>query len=132
MRDRMLIFCGLALFVAVFTYPVLRAATAGLVAGPPDMQLPATAKQCVADTPYMRANHMQLLVNWREDVVRRDIRQIHAPNGKVYSASLANTCTGECHAKEQFCDRCHTYSGVSGPYCWDCHRDPRLVARKAP
>ena len=27
--------------------------------------------------------------------------------------------------KAGFCDRCHDYSGVSGPYCWNCHSDPQ-------
>jgi hypothetical protein len=66
---------------------------------------------------------MDLLMTWRDDVVRRNVRTWTAPNGKAYTASLSGTCL-RCHAnKAEFCDRCHTYAGVT-PYCWDCHVDP--------
>ena len=37
-------------------------------------------------------------------------------------------CTGENgyrdhESKQDFCDSCHTYAGVS-PNCWDCHNVP--------
>jgi RNase P subunit RPR2 len=75
----------------------------------------------------MRAAHMKMLIQWREDVVRRGDRRFVAFNGKVYEKSLTRTCLG-CHNKAGFCDRCHAYSGVSGPYCWNCHSDPQTVA----
>jgi hypothetical protein len=35
----------------------------------------------------------------------------------------------KCHDnKEEFCDKCHLYAGVT-PYCWDCHIDPKLARR---
>ena len=46
-------------------------------------------------------------------------------NGKVYEKSLTGTCLG-CHNKAEFCDRCHAYSGVSSPYCWNCHSEPAI------
>jgi predicted amidophosphoribosyltransferase len=78
---------------------------------------------------------MQLLVEWRESVVRDDQRKFKAPNGKVYEKNLTRTCLEQCHAnKREFCDRCHAYAGISGPYCWDCHNDARVMvaARSAP
>jgi len=93
--------------------------------------LPAQAKECVAPLPYMRAAHMRLLIEWRENAVRHGVRQIHAANGKSYDASLTRTCLGECHTnKAEFCDRCHNYAGVSALYCWDCHNKPQLVAAR--
>ena len=132
MRERLLIFGGLALFVLFFTYPVWRAAALGTRAAQPKLQLPANAKECVAPIPYMRANHMQLLIDWRENAVRNGVRQVYAPNGKRYDASLTHTCLGECHSRSDFCDRCHNYSGVSAPSCWQCHNEIKLTVAFIP
>lgn len=128
MRDRLWIFAGLAVFVALVTTPLWSAhrRTVG-IAGVPNLELPAHATECVAPAAYMRSSHMQLLVQWREDVVRRGDRKYVAFNGRVYDKSLTGTCLG-CHNKEQFCDRCHGYEGVSGPYCWNCHNQPAARA----
>jgi hypothetical protein len=90
--------------------------------------MPANQKECVAPAGTMRAAHMKMLIQWREDVVRHGDRRFVAFNGKVYEKSLTGTCLG-CHNKQQFCDRCHAYSGVSTPSCWNCHSDPQTVAR---
>ena len=127
MRERTLIFGGLAVFLVLFTYPLWHAAAVGTQAKSPQLQLPANARECVAPVPYMRATHMQLLVQWREGVVRNGIRQVHAFNGKSYDASLTRTCLGQCHSRKDFCDRCHTYSGVSAPSCWQCHNETQLL-----
>ncbi len=72
---------------------------------------------------------MDLLVSWREGVVRQRERVYRAFNGRTYNVSLTGTCLSQCHQnKADFCDRCHNYIGVKGPYCWDCHLDP-LPAR---
>jgi hypothetical protein len=133
MRDRIWITAGLALFVAAVAAPFWSAHTAAKDLGKiPDLTLPANEKQCVAPAGTMRAAHMQMLVSWREDVVRRGDRKYVAFNGKVYEKSLTKTCLG-CHNKGQFCDRCHSYAGVSGPYCWNCHNEPKVIAaRSAP
>ena len=131
MRERALIAGGVALFLILFTYPLWHAAALGTQAKQPQLQLPAQAKECVAPLPYMRAAHMRLLIEWRENAVRQGVRQIHAANGKSYDASLTRTCLGECHTnKAEFCDRCHNYAGVSALYCWDCHNKPQLVAAR--
>lgn len=130
MRDRPVILAGLLIFVGLFTFPLWHA-QASKTPMKPDIQLPANEKQCVAPVEYMRSSHMQMLVNWREEVVRKNRRQFTAFNGKVYDKSLTRTCM-ECHNKNEFCDRCHTYAGVSGPYCWDCHVDTKLTARSMP
>jgi hypothetical protein len=134
MRDRLPILVGLFVFVALVTVPFWhgRAATKDF-AQIPGLKLPVNSTQCVAPVEYMRKSHMQLLVNWREDVVRRNDRQYHAFNGKTYEKSLTRTCLG-CHTnRADFCDRCHTYTGVSGPYCWDCHNQPQVnIARRVP
>jgi hypothetical protein len=133
MRDRPVIFAGLFLFVGLVTAPFWYGGARKDLSHVPDLKLPTNAKQCVAPLNYMRNSHMQLLVNWRDEVVRDNQRQFTAYNGKVYDKSLTRTCLTQCHTnKAEFCDRCHTYAGVSGPYCWDCHIDTKLVARSTP
>ena len=89
----------------------------------------AEAKKCVLDKYEMRANHMSLLDEWRDSVVRDADRQYHAANGETFNMSLStgeNSCLG-CHDdKEKFCDRCHDYASVS-PYCWECHTNPKEI-----
>lgn len=131
MRERLLIALGLLLFVAAFTYPVWHAAAAPTAKNVANLQMPDKEKQCVAPKDFMRAQHMQLLIEWREGLVRDGRREVRAFSGRTFNVSLTNTCLGQCHEKEQFCDRCHNYAGVSGPYCWDCHNDRKLLTRTA-
>jgi hypothetical protein len=130
MRDRELIIGGLVVFLAVITFPVWYNLAAGSTAKPPEVKLPTTEKTCVAPTEYMRTSHMDLLITWRDEVVRQHNRSFKAFDGKTYTMSLTQTCM-KCHtSKADFCDRCHDYAGVK-PYCWDCHIDPKLVQRSA-
>lgn len=124
MRDRPWIVAGLLLFVAVLATPFWHAlAHAKTAVRAPDLQLPLNQKQCVAPIDEMRVSHMRLLMSWRKEAVRQGQRKYVAFNGKVYDKSLTRTCLG-CHNKAEFCDRCHTYAGVSQPYCWNCHEQP--------
>lgn len=124
MRDRVPIVCGLLVFVALFTFPVWRGLASGTLARQPELKLPVSEKHCVAPVEYMRRSHMQLLLDWREAAVRQGQRTFTAYDGKKYDISLTQTCLGQCHTERRdFCDRCHTYAGVSGPYCFDCHQD---------
>lgn len=135
MRDRFLIFAGLALFVAFAAYPVWHAAAKRSTATAPDIPLPKQEKTCVAPRDYMRTAHMKLLIDWREGKVRNGQREFTAYDGKKYQVSLSQTCLGQCHTnREQFCDRCHTYAGVQGTaqrqglMCFDCHNAPPAPA----
>jgi hypothetical protein len=133
MRDQGIIYTGLAAFLALATFPIWYNLAARTSSTPPEVRLPAHEKQCVAPLDYMKKSHMALLINWREDVVRRNVRTFIAFNGKSYNMSLTGTCLSGCHTnKAEFCDRCHGYVGVKGPYCMDCHIDPSLVARSRP
>jgi hypothetical protein len=127
-RDRRVILAGLAAFLVLITFPIWYDQAARTTSGPPVLKLPATEKQCVAPVSYMRSSHMQLLIRWREEAVRQNVRTYTAFNGKVYQISLTGTCLN-CHSKRDFCDRCHNYAAVA-PACWDCHLDPSQV-RKA-
>ena len=125
MNDRPFIVAGLIVFVVFATTPIWRGvATRQVALAAPAIKLPAQEKQCVAPVAYMRASHMQLLNQWRDDVVRNQNREYVAFNGRVYEKNLTKTCLSECHgSRKEFCDHCHTYNGVSALTCWDCHKD---------
>jgi hypothetical protein len=131
MRDRPIIYAGLAVFLALFTYPFWRDLSAGATTKGPGQVLPRTAKECVASIEYMKTSHMKLLLEWRDQAVRFNNREFVAYNGKTYTRNLTATCLGQCHGvKADFCERCHNYAAVSAT-CWDCHLDPKrtLAAR---
>lgn len=131
MRDRAAIVATLVLFLALVTAPVWYARAAGVTARGPELRLPEKEKACVMPVAYMRASHMDLLVAWRDDAVRRQDRTHVSPDGRTFTKSLTGTCL-RCHAnKAEFCDRCHSYAGVT-PYCWDCHVEPAPATRSAP
>ena len=124
------IIVGIVVFVILITFPLWYGK--GKASQQPALSLDTTAiaqlkdKRCVEDTAFMRANHMKLLVNWREGVVREENRLYTAKNGKVYEMSLSGTCL-KCHSnKQQFCDRCHNYVGAK-PNCFSCHIIPGEV-----
>jgi len=123
MRDKGAIFAGLIVFLALVTFPIWYHLVAGAPSGPPELQLPPEGGQCVLDAATMRTDHMQLLVEWRDDVVRANDRIYTTSDGRRYYKSLSGTCMS-CHAdKTQFCDKCHAYAAAT-PYCWDCHVEP--------
>ena len=94
----------------------------------PAIERAAKGEHCVADTAFMRRNHMDLLKHQRDDTVRGGIR------GAKYSL---NECIG-CHAgtktgsvassQSDFCVSCHRYASVSID-CFECHSSkPSAVA----
>jgi len=130
LNDRPFIVIGLIVFVVFATAPIwLGVATRNVALAAPEIKLPVQEKQCVAPVNYMLTSHMRLLEQWRNDVVRGQDHEYVAFNGKVYEKSLTRTCLG-CHGNHQeFCDRCHTYSGVAALNCWECHNDASSAAR---
>jgi len=125
MRDRLLIFSGLFLFVALGTFPIWRGIAVQSSTNEPEVKQSVGQKSCVAPRSYMRVAHMDLLLGWRDGKVREQRRKYTAYDGKIYDVSLTRTCLMQCHgSKEKFCDRCHAYAGVSAPDCWKCHTSP--------
>lgn len=121
MYDRGWVITGIVIFVALVAFPFWY--NAGKASPAPKLELPKNAKQCIEPTAFMKAEHMQMLNDWRNSVVRDGNRIYTAGDGKKYTMSLQNTCL-ECHtSKANFCDRCHNYANVS-PYCWSCHIAP--------
>ena len=80
--------------------------------------------ECVEPREWMAANHMELLLEWRDQALREGKRIYVASDGKKWETSLQNTCMA-CHSnKADFCDKCHNANSVN-PYCWDCHVIPQ-------
>jgi len=122
MYDSGKIIAGLIIFVLIITTPIwYNMLDAGEV---PKPEKPANAKECVVPVMEMRTNHMQILNQWRDEVLRTGDRAFLPPiEGKSYQKSLQNACM-QCHtSKKKFCDTCHIYASVN-PYCWDCHLAP--------
>lgn len=126
------ILLGLAAFVAIATFPFWN--NVGKVNAKPEPKVDTPAimeyekvngkKECVEPKEWMRGEHMQLLNQWRDSVVRDYNRGYKSTsNGKRWDMSLQNGCM-KCHSnKKKFCDECHNYMAVK-PYCWDCHIQP--------
>jgi hypothetical protein len=114
---------GIIIFVVLVTSPYWY--NMGKASVPPKLEVGTTEKACVETTPYMKASHMQLLNDWRDQVVREGHRTYVSSTGKKFeNISLQNTCM-KCHAKKtEFCDRCHNYVNAD-PKCWDCHIEPK-------
>jgi hypothetical protein len=125
------IIAGLVIFVIAVLSPIwFNMVTTTQAAPEPELSARAKeAKKCVLDKFDMRANHMSLLDDWRDSVVRDADRMYTAANGHEFNMSLStgeNSCLG-CHEdKEKFCDSCHTYASVT-PYCWECHTTPKEI-----
>ena len=86
MRDRGRILIGLAIFVVLVTFPFWSrlAASGEAEASQPELEYPADESVCVEETAYMTANHMDLLNDWRDMVVR---------DGVAAGATIAEVCT---------------------------------------
>lgn len=126
-RDSGKIILGLVVFVALVGFPIWNAATRGHSGERPELVYPADETACVEKTEYMRNWHMDLLNEWRDEVVREGVRTYVAHDQREWDMSLQNTCM-TCHLnKDTFCDRCHNYVGVA-PKCWECHVEPGGVS----
>ena len=120
MHDAGKILPGLVAFLVLITLPFWYTAAIGEPGARPEIKLPEGEKQCVESKEYMRDAHMDLLDDWRDEVVRDGDRSYVSKNGIHYQKSLTNTCM-KCHTdREQFCDKCHHYVSTT-PTCWDCH-----------
>ena len=124
MHDAGKVLAGLVVFLAIATSPMWYFAVSGAEVKAPELSIASESQQCLAPTPYMRAFHMDMLNDWRDQAVRTSDTTYVGLDGKPYEMNLAGTCLGACHSnKGEFCDSCHEYVGAE-PYCWDCHNAP--------
>jgi len=125
MYDGGKIIIGLIIGLLILLFPFLY--DGGKAAKVPEPELATVAKeagQCILPKLEIRAEHMKLLDEWRQEVVRDAERVYMSADGRTFDKSLQNTCMN-CHSnKSKFCDQCHTYMGVA-PFCWDCHIAPK-------
>jgi len=142
MYDANKIIIGLAISAALLGFPVWYSYAVvpedGDKDGNPDYQpqpvLPDGGEGCIESVEFMRSQHMHLLNEWRDSVVRDGDRDYVAKkDGKTWDRSLSRTCMS-CHTNRmQFCNECHSYLAVE-PDCWNCHVAPEkaLEAGKPP
>jgi hypothetical protein len=129
MRNKTNIVIGVLVFVLVMTSPIWLNFGQSKAADGVEVSLDTPAinamaeKKCIYDTDYMRENHMELLHQWKVQVVRDGNRTMVTPDGREFEMSLQNTCL-QCHSNyDEFCKKCHDYNGVE-PNCWQCHTNP--------
>lgn len=149
------IIASLIIFVAFLSIPFFY--NMGKANAGPDVNLSTPAiealapadQQCIESAEFMRANHMQLLNEWRTEVVRNGKTEYINSQGKAFNMSLQDTCLS-CHSTDaekvantgmsnpaakngmsnptanvspEFCASCHVYTAVK-PNCWSCHFEP--------
>jgi len=125
MYDANKIIPGLIIFALLMTFPFWY--NLGVEAyETPELELPDPEEHehCIESTEYMRAQHMNMLDEWRDIYVREGYQMYWSElKQQSFLMSLTKTCM-DCHSdKEKFCDRCHEATAVD-PYCWDCHIEP--------
>ncbi|AFM41238.1 putative sulfite reductase-associated electron transfer protein DsrJ [Desulfosporosinus acidiphilus SJ4] len=86
------IIASLVIFVAVLAFPFFY--NLGKAAAGPVINVPSNS-QCVEPAAYMRANHMQLLNEWRDQYVREGKTVYVNSQGKSFDINI-DTCT-KCH-----------------------------------
>jgi hypothetical protein len=113
---------ALALFL-VFA-PAGLAAQDGAAGGVP---LPSIVKgkgeACVADTDYMRRNHMAELDHQRDETMRRGVRTKKFSLNECVACHATPAPTGgyvSVNAPGQFCRSCHDYAAITID-CFQCH-----------
>ncbi len=112
---------GIIIFAAIVLFPIWW--NHGKAVSAPKVKVPEGS--CVESREFMRANHMQLLNEWRNLAIREGMRFYESSTGKRFWISLQNECM-KCHSsKKEFCDKCHEFSAVR-PYCWNCHIPPEV------
>ncbi len=124
MYDGGKIIVGIVIFLLFALFPIYSNLGKAYETAKPDLNTPEImampVKKCVEPKEFMRAEHMKLLVQWRDMALRKGQRLYINSRGEKYLISLQRTCL-RCHSnKKDFCDRCHAKADVR-PYCWDCH-----------
>ncbi len=122
------IIAGLIIFVLLMTFPFIYNVGTANVVPEPDINTPEiqklAEKKCLESKEIMRPEHMKMLNDWRDSVVRDGQTVYVNSEGNSFTMSLQKTCM-KCHSnKKNFCDKCHNYMAVK-PYCWDCHIAPK-------
>lgn len=79
--------------------------------------------RCVADTNFMRRNHMDLIIHQRDETVLRGIRDEPFSLVECVECHVQKDANNEpirIDAPGQFCASCHAYVGLKTD-CYSCH-----------
>lgn len=82
----------------------------------------AKAKQCVKDTAYMRANHMEEILHQRDDTMRQGIRGGDFSLKECINCHVEENSAARYGDDKHFCSGCHNYTAVTVD-CFQCHAD---------
>jgi len=80
-------------------------------------------EHCVADTDFMRRNHMKMMMAHRQDVLHEGVR---TPTFNISGCVNCHAVKGEdgkpvsFASPQHFCRSCHTYAAVKID-CFECH-----------
>lgn len=81
-------------------------------------------KHCVESVPFMRRNHMKLLIHQRHETMHFGIRDTkYSLNGCLTCHAVLdkNNQPVTIKSKKHFCNSCHGYVGVKID-CFGCHQ----------
>jgi predicted CXXCH cytochrome family protein len=102
----------------------VRAADANATGRVPMPQIPkAQGERCVADTDFMRRNHMMILMHQRDDTVHLGLRRPEFSLQDCLSCHAVAGADGLPVAysdAKHFCRSCHDYAAVTVD-CFECH-----------
>ena len=73
----------------------------------PAIVLPQNEKECVEPVEFMRAEHMYLLNEWRDQALRYENRTYVSSTGKKWTISLQNTSLNTNSKNEENCNNSH-------------------------
>jgi [DsrC]-trisulfide reductase subunit J len=112
---------ALLLVLAAFALPV---ATAG-ADEPTWLPKPARGRgdKCVADTDWMRRNHMTVLMHQRDNTVHEGLRTPRFSLKGCIDCHAVNGADGKpvtVASEKHFCRTCHDYAAVHID-CFECH-----------
>lgn len=112
--------------IAVLIASAVAAAAVRTFAGnstPPPHPPKGQGEHCVADTDFMRRNHMKMLLNHRTEAVQLGLR---TPQYDLKGCVTCHAVAGSdgrpvsYESSQHFCKSCHNYAAVSID-CFECH-----------
>lgn len=116
-----LVALGLLLAAGVLLAEAVAAERSGRVFVPQPPR--GKGERCVADTDFMRRNHMKLLVHQRDGTVHQGLRTpTYSLTGCIgcHEVKGADGIAVSYASPQHFCRTCHIYAAVSVD-CFECH-----------
>ncbi len=89
----------------------------------------AKTDKCVAETPYMRSNHMDEILHQRNDTLRKGIRSGNFSLKECINCHVKENSQARYGDNNHFCSGCHNYAAVTID-CFQCHADRPTKAGK--